>query len=153
MMGAPSTTNRLLSRPSKRRARPPARIAADISSRLMPVIMPEARIGRLLAASLHQAIVEVLPDRLDFYEYWLGGEGVRDNHFDLAQTVAVFGFLRTEGEAYDRVMARAAEWSRSDVPALKRLLIGRLPRAIRARAALGESARVVRAICSVSRAK
>ena len=119
--------------------------------------MPEARIGRLLAASLHQAIVEVLPDRVDFYEYWLGGEGVRDNQFDLAQTVGVLGFLRTEGESYDRVMARAgalaAEWSLSEVSALKRRLAGRLPRAIRARVALRETARVVRAICSVSRAK
>jgi len=119
--------------------------------------MPEARIGRLLAACLHQAIVEVLPDRLDFYEYWLGGEGVRDNHFDLAQTVAVFGFLRTEGESYDRVMTRAgalaADWSLSEMSALKRRVIGRLPRSMRARAALREAARVVRAICSVSRAK
>lgn len=119
--------------------------------------MPEARIGRLLPACLHQAIVEALPDRVEFYEYWLGAQGVRDNHFDLAQTVAVLGFLRTEGESYDRVMTRAgalaADWSLGDVPALEPRLVGRLPRAIRARAALREAARVVRTVCSASRAK
>jgi hypothetical protein len=119
--------------------------------------MPEARIGRLLAACLHQSIAEVLTDRVEFYEYWLGGEGVRDNQFDLAQTVAVFGFLRTEGDAYDRVMTRAgvlaAEWTLLEMSAVRRRFVGRLPRAIRARVALREAAHVVRAICSVSRAK
>ena len=31
----------------------------------------DARIGRVLVASLHQAIADVLPDRLEFYENWL----------------------------------------------------------------------------------
>ena len=33
--------------------------------------MTEPRIGRFLVASLHQAIAELLPDRLEFYENWL----------------------------------------------------------------------------------
>ena len=31
----------------------------------------DARIGRVLIASLHQAIADVLPTRLGFYENWL----------------------------------------------------------------------------------
>ena len=33
--------------------------------------MTDAGVGRLLVASLHQGIQDVLPTRLDFYESWL----------------------------------------------------------------------------------
>ena len=37
--------------------------------------MTEAQLGRLLAACLHQAIADVLPQRLEFYEEWLDPRG------------------------------------------------------------------------------
>ena len=40
--------------------------------------MIEAGIGRLLVASLHQAIADLLPTRLEFYEAWLNPAGLRD---------------------------------------------------------------------------
>ena len=42
--------------------------------------MSEPRIGRVLVASLHQAIAEVLPDRLEFYENWLSVSGLARRH-------------------------------------------------------------------------
>ena len=46
--------------------------------------MSEPRIGRFLVASLHQAIAEVLPDRLEFYENWLSVAGLREGTIGLA---------------------------------------------------------------------
>jgi predicted hydrocarbon binding protein len=118
--------------------------------------MTEARVGRLLAASLHQAIADELPLRLEFYEHWLRSEGLRDGSIGLGPITAVVGFLRTEGDGYDRVMARAgqlaAEWTVASMPAARRRWIGWLPRPLRARAALGVAAGIVRSICSSSRA-
>ena len=37
--------------------------------------MSESRIGRVLVASLHQAIADLLPTRLEFYENWLNVPG------------------------------------------------------------------------------
>jgi hypothetical protein len=118
------------------------------------VIMTEARIGRLLAASLHQAILEVLPQRLEFYEHWLRSEGLKDGRIGIAPMLAVLGFLRTEGD-YERVVARAgslaADWTLTSMPAVKRRLIGLLPRSLRTRAAVRVVAGIVRDVCSTSR--
>ena len=38
--------------------------------------MSEPRIGRVLVASLHQAIADVLPTRLEFYENWINVNGL-----------------------------------------------------------------------------
>ena len=69
--------------------------------------MSEARIGRVLVASLHQAIADILPTRLEFYENWLNVSGLREGTIGLAPLSAVLSFLRTEGEAYDLITARA----------------------------------------------
>ena len=118
--------------------------------------MTEARIGRLLGACLHEAIGEVLPQRLDFYEHWLHSDGLRDGTIGLAPITAVIGFLRTEGQAYDAVVVRAgelaAQWSVQSMPAVRRRTIRWLPRRLRARAALRLAAGVVRSVSSHSRA-
>jgi hypothetical protein len=119
-------------------------------------IMTEARVGRLLAASLHQAILDVMPDRLDFYEEWLHPDGLRDGNIGLAPLTAVVGFLRTEGEEYRRVVARAgtlaAEWTVLSLPVVRRRVIGSLPRPLRARAAMRITRALVRDVQSTSRA-
>jgi len=43
--------------------------------------MRESGVGRVLVASLHQAIGDILPMRLGFYEGWLNAEGLRDGTF------------------------------------------------------------------------
>jgi hypothetical protein len=119
--------------------------------------MIDAHVGRLLAASLHQAIADELPQRLEFYEEWLRGEGMRDGSIGLAPITGVLGFLRTEGgDAYDRVVSRAgvlaAEWSVPNLSPIRRRIIGALPRAWRARAALGVADAIARDVCSTTRA-
>lgn len=102
--------------------------------------MTEVHLGRLLAATLHQAIGEELPDRLDFYENWLHPDGLRDGSIGIAPMQGVLGFLRTEGRAYDRVMNRAgrlaAEWSLMNLQIGRRRFIASLPRWFRVRSAL-----------------
>ena len=73
--------------------------------------MSEPRIGRVLVASLHQAIADLLPTRLEFYENWLNVSGLREGTIGLAPLSAVLSFLRTEGQAYDLITTRAGEYA------------------------------------------
>lgn len=118
--------------------------------------MSEARIGRVLVASLHQAIADLLPTRLEFYENWLNVAGLREGTIGLAPLTAVLSFLRTEGEAYNLITARAGEyaaaWTFEDVSTLERRIIAALPAGMRARAALRIARRLVRATYPGSRA-
>lgn len=102
--------------------------------------MSEPRIGRVLVASLHQAIADLLPTRLEFYENWINVVGLREGTIGLAPLSAVLSFLRTEGEAYGLITARAGEyageWSVNTVAPLERRIIQRLPAWLRTRAAL-----------------
>src|SRR5215211_8238034 len=151
MMRAPPMASAALSAPPSRRARPPARIAAEISTRDRTIfriytsargrsrIMSEARIGRVLVASLHQAIADLLPTRLEFYENWLNVAGLREGTIGLAPLTAVLSFLRTEGHAYNLITARAGEyaaaWTFENVPTFERRIIRAFPAGLRARAA------------------
>jgi hypothetical protein len=114
-------------------------------------------IGRLLVASLHQAISDAMPARLEYYEHWLGPMGLRDGRTGLAPLGAVLSFLRQEGQpVYDDVMTRAgrasAEWhlgtDRLALPVARAL-----PRWLRSRYALSRSRRLVRAAFEPARAR
>src|SRR5436190_12814194 len=111
--------------------------------------MSEARIGRVLVASLHQAIADLLPTRLEFYENWLNVAGLREGTIGLAPLTAVLSFLRAEGEAYHLITARAGEyaaaWTFDNVSTLERKIVLALPAGLRARAALWTVRRLVRA--------
>jgi Tfp pilus assembly protein PilF/predicted hydrocarbon binding protein len=102
--------------------------------------MGTAVIGQLLAASFHEAISEVLPLRLDFYESWLSARGFRSRRVSLAGIRAVLSFLRLEDDRYDTVTRRAGElaatWMYEDLPPIRRRLLRALPRALRVRAAV-----------------
>lgn len=117
--------------------------------------MTEVHLGRLLAASLHQAIGEILPMRLDFYENWLHSEGLRDGSIGMAPMIAILGFLRTEGDAYERVVSRAgdlaAEWTLLSFSPTRRRVIAALPRFFRLRAAVRAARDVALAVSSGSR--
>src|SRR5512138_3492622 len=102
--------------------------------------MTEAGIGRILVASLHQGISDILPMRLEFYENWLHPEGLRHGTIGLAPLHAVLSFLRQEGEAYHRICHRAgeyaAEWTVASQWPARRAMIRTLPGVLRSRAAL-----------------
>ena len=91
--------------------------------------MNEATIGRLLVASQHQAIADLLPTRLEFYEEWLNPAGLRDGRIGLAPLAAVLSFLRREEKAYQLVSARtgeyAAEWVFAGLSAFPRWVVRR----------------------------
>jgi hypothetical protein len=110
--------------------------------------MADTHLGRLLPACLHQAISDVMPSRLDFYEEWLSPDGLRDGSIGIAPVSAVIGFLRTEGEQYHEVVARAgtlaALWSVAALPALQRRLGSSLPLSLRSHFALRVARRIVR---------
>ena len=86
--------------------------------------MSEAGIGRVLVASLHQSIADLLPTRLNFYENWLNTEGLREGTIGLAPLYAVLSFLRQEGDAYEMITTRAgeyaAEWTVESMPPFRR---------------------------------
>jgi hypothetical protein len=104
---------------------------------------------------LHQAIADELPQRLDFYENWLTGEGLRDGSIGMAPMMAVVSFLRTEGATYDTVMRRAgllaADWTLESLPPWRRRYIGWLPRSLRTRAAVRLAAEIARSVSRLSR--
>ena len=118
--------------------------------------MRDAVVGRVLVASLHQGISDILPTRLAFYESWLHAEGLRDGTIGLAPLYAVLSFLRQEGEAYQRIMTQAgtyaAEWSVESMPPLQRRLIKGAPAWLRGRLLLRFARQLVRESYRGSRA-
>ncbi len=110
--------------------------------------MRESGIGRVLVASLHQGIADILPTRLGFYENWLNTEGLRDGTIGLAPLYAVLSFLRPEGDAYQIITTRAgeyaAEWTVASMPSVQRSLIKSAPRWLRGRLLLKVGGRIVR---------
>ena len=110
--------------------------------------MREAGIGRVLVASLHQGIADILPTRLGFYENWLNAEGLREGTIGLAPLYAVLSFLRQEGEAYQMITARAgeyaAEWTVQSMSPVQRSIIKAAPGWMRRRMLLRLARALVR---------
>jgi hypothetical protein len=105
--------------------------------------MNDAVVGRLLVASLHQAISDLLPTRLEFYEAWLHPGGLREGRIGLAPLAAVLSFLRLEGEPYHLITARAgeytAEWSVAEISRFKKRIIHAAPPALRKRLVISQA--------------
>ncbi len=118
--------------------------------------MREAGIGRVLVASLHQGIADILPTRLDFYENWLNAEGLREGTIGLAPLHAVLSFLRQEGAAYDLITARAgeyaAEWLVESMPPFERAMLRASPPWLRGHLLLRVARRLVHSSYRGSRA-
>src|SRR4026207_1327707 len=102
--------------------------------------MREAGIGRVLVASLHQAISDILPTRLAFYENWLNAEGLREGTIGLAPLYAVLSFLRQEGDVYELIKTRAgeysAEWTVASMAPMLRRVVTSAPAWLRRRLVL-----------------
>ncbi len=118
--------------------------------------MREAGIGRVLVASLHQGIADVLPTRLGFYENWLDAKGLRDGTIGLAPLYAVLSFLRQEGSAYQTITVRAgeyaAEWTVQSMSPTARAVVKAAPVWLRRRWLLRLARRLVRSSYQGSRA-
>jgi predicted hydrocarbon binding protein len=118
--------------------------------------MSEAGVGRVLVASLHQAIADLIPTRLSFYENWLNAEGLREGTIGLAPLYAVLSFLRMEGDAYQMITARAgeyaAEWTVQSMPPSRRRLIRMTPAWMRGRLVVRLAGELVRDCYRGSRA-
>jgi hypothetical protein len=118
--------------------------------------MRDGGIGRILVAALHQGIADLLPSRLEFYENWFSPIGLRTGRVGLAPVMAVLSFLRREGDAYDRINARAgryaADWVVDDLSTVRHAVCRALPRRLRARAALAIGRRLVHETYTGSRA-
>jgi hypothetical protein len=118
--------------------------------------MREVGIGRVLVASLHQGIADILPTRLGFYENWLNAEGLRDGTIGLAPLYAVLSFLRQEGHAYELITTRAgeyaAEWTVQSMAPFERAAIKSAPMWLRRRLLLRLAGRLVRTSYQGSRA-
>jgi hypothetical protein len=109
--------------------------------------MRDAGIGRVLVASLHQSISDVLPTRLGFYENWLNAEGLRGGTIGLGAVNAVLSFLRQEGSAYHTITARAgeysAEWTVETMSPFERSILNGAPAWLRRRLLLRVGRRLV----------
>jgi bacteriochlorophyll 4-vinyl reductase len=118
--------------------------------------MREGGIGRVLVASLHQGIADILPMRLGFYENWLNAEGLREGTIGLAPLYAVLSFLRQEGDAYRMITTRAgeyaAEWTVQSMPPVRRAMIKAAPVWLRKRMLLRLASQLVRSSYKGSRA-
>lgn len=119
--------------------------------------MSAPRTGRLLAASLHQAIAELVPARLKFYEHWLRWDGAWSDGPPRAPLSAVLGFLRSEGDCYGPVVSRAGAWAAAwmidEWPVAGRKLVATLPAPLRVRVALRAGRALVRRTWAESRAR
>lgn len=118
--------------------------------------MSETGVGRLLVASLHQSIADMLPMRLEFYESWLNPSGLRDGRIGVAPLAAVLSFLRQEGASYSQVAERAgeysADWTVAELSGMQRTLLRVAPPSIRLRLVLRLVRQMVRRTCADSRA-
>src|SRR3954453_11016685 len=119
--------------------------------------MRDVAVGRLLVASLHQGISDILPTRLSFYESWLHAEGLRDGTIGLAPLYAVLSFLRQEGdEIYARITTcageYAAEWAVDSMAPIERTITKAAPAWLRSRLLLRLLGRLVNQTYTGSRA-
>lgn len=103
--------------------------------------MTEARIGRIAALAVHEAVAARLPLRLEYYEYWLRPPRLLAGSVGVASFQAVLSFLRQEEPGtYEAIVAEAgrhaADWLFADVSFWTRLRWRWLPRGRRLLAVL-----------------
>ena len=111
--------------------------------------MSDAKIGRLVVASLHQAIAECLPTRLEFYEYWLNTRKLGNEAIGRDKLGTTFSFLRHEKSVqYATVIALAgrytADWTVESWSGLRQASLRALPSFVRRWIVLRSAARALR---------
>lgn len=112
--------------------------------------MGELKIGRVVPAALHQAISELLPIRLKFYEEWLTLDRIRGGSVSRAKVGAVLSFLRQESSGYDQVVERAGRytgvWTFDARSRFCEGLLQQMPRPIRVWIALRRAASLIKGL-------
>lgn len=102
--------------------------------------MNDARIGRVLAAALHESLTLRLPCRVEFYEHYLQTSRLRTASIGMAPFLAALSFLRQEGDVYYDIVTdagqQAAAWALDGIGGWHRQTWKWLPRAARLRVAL-----------------
>jgi bacteriochlorophyll 4-vinyl reductase len=108
----------------------------------------DTEVGRLLVASLHQGIADLLPLRLSFYESWLTPDGLREGSIGRAPLLAVLSFLRQEQGAYAPVVQQAgvyaATWMVDAMPSSRRSMLLKAPVWLRSRLLMRHARRLLR---------
>jgi bacteriochlorophyll 4-vinyl reductase len=115
--------------------------------------MSEPKIGRLVVASLHQAIAEAIPLKLEFYENWLKPLGLlkEGRVIGAASFSAALSFLRREDPPtrYHEITRRAGElaavWTFDELSWTRKRWLRMLPTRLRLRAALRLAREIARA--------
>jgi hypothetical protein len=121
--------------------------------------MSEPKIGRLVVASLHQAIAEAIPLKLEFYENWLKPLGLlkEGRVIGAASFSAALSFLRREDPAdqYHAITRRAGElaavWTFEELSWTRKRWLRMLPTRMRMRAGLRLAREIARAAYPGSR--
>jgi hypothetical protein len=134
-------------------------LALSVAHRLRYQKMSEPKIGRLVVASLHQAIAEAIPLRLEFYENWLKPLGLlkEGRVIGAASFSAALSFLRLEesGRRYHDITRRAGElaavWTFDELSWTRKRWLRMLPGRMRLRAALRLAREIARAAYPGSR--
>lgn len=97
-------------------------------------------VGRVLLASLHRSIEEILPARLEFYETWLKPSEPHHPTDPATPFTDMLRFLQGEGEAFDLVTRRAGEYAAvhfvEELRPVRRSFMRVLPHSLRERMAL-----------------
>jgi hypothetical protein len=114
--------------------------------------MSEPKIGRLLVATLHQAIAESMPLRLEFYENWLKPLGLlkEGRVIGAASFSAALSFLRREEprEVYHDITRRAGQlaalWKYEELSWARKRWMRMLPTRLRLRAGIGVAREVAK---------
>jgi predicted hydrocarbon binding protein len=115
--------------------------------------MSEPKIGRLVVASLHQAIAEAIPLKLEFYENWLKPLGLlkEGRVIGAASFSAALSFLRREEprDTYHQIARRAgelaADWTFDELSWTRKRWLRLLPTRMRLRASLRLAREIARA--------
>jgi hypothetical protein len=121
--------------------------------------MSEPKIGRLVVASLHQAIAEAIPLKLEFYENWLKPLGLlkEGRVIGAASFSAALSFLRREEprDRYNEITRRAGQlaaiWTLDGLSWSRRRWLRLLPTRMRLRACLRLAREIARSAYPGSR--
>lgn len=92
--------------------------------------MDNGLVERKFVASLHKALEELAPERLEIFEKWFDPAD-RRAQFHIASVIGAIGYLRRSPDLYHKVMEMAgryaSQWSCLDLPQIKRKIRFRLP--------------------------
>jgi hypothetical protein len=92
--------------------------------------MDNGLVERKFVASLHKALEDLAPERLEIFKKWFDPADRRPQ-FHIATVIGAIGYLRRSPDLYHKVMEKAghyaSQWSCLDLPRIERKFRFRLP--------------------------